>query len=69
MKKIFNKIDGWVFGRIGGKIIVDSMAVYSRYEKGMGSRRGYLDIYCGRERIPDKFKHAWNFKNRCYTVV
>lgn len=47
----------------------DSMAVYSRYEKGRGSRKGYLDIYSGRVRIPDKFKHAWNFKNGSYAVA
>lgn len=157
MKKILKKIDGWVFGRTGGKIIVgclalfgavslvlavvrynrayemikdarwraeqaaeewrghpisrnvvfkdyrqvrgkgyvenlyegkktvegvewvrptleiinepDSMALYSRYEVGRGSRKGYLDIYSGTVRIPDKFKHAWNFKNGRYAVV
>ena len=47
----------------------DSMAVFSRYEKGRGSRKGYLDIYSGRVTITDKFKHAWIFKNRRYAVV
>lgn len=47
----------------------DSMAVFSRYEKGRGSRRGYLDIYSGKVRIEDKFKHAWNFKNGRYAVA
>ena len=47
----------------------DSMAVFSRYEKGRGSRKGYLDIYSGKVRISDKFKHAWNFKNGKNAVV
>lgn len=47
----------------------DSMAVFSRYVKGRGSRKGYLDIYSGRVRISDMFKHAWNFKNGAYAVV
>ena len=47
----------------------DSMAVFSRYVERRGSRKGYLDIYSGRVRIPDKFKHAWNFKNGRYAVA
>ena len=47
----------------------DSMAVFSRYEKGRGSRKGYLDIYSGRVMISDKFKHAWNFKNGRFAVA
>lgn len=47
----------------------DEMAVFSRYVKGRGSRKGYLNIYSGRVMIPDKFKHAWNFKNGEYAVA
>ena len=47
----------------------DEWAVFSRYVKGRGSRKGYLDIYSGRVMIPDKFKHAWNFKNGDYAIV
>ena len=47
----------------------DEWAVFSRYVKDRGSRKGYLDIYSGRVMIPDIFKHAWNFKNGEYAVV
>ena len=47
----------------------DELAVFSRYVKGRGSRKGYLNIYSGRVIIPDKFKHAWNFKNGEYAVA
>lgn len=47
----------------------DEMAVFSRYVKGRGSRKGYLNIYSGLVMIPDKFKHAWNFKNGEYAVA
>ncbi len=47
----------------------DSLAVFSRFEKGRGSRKGYLNIYTGEVVIPDIFKHAWNFKNGKHAVV
>lgn len=48
---------------------LDTLAVYSRFEDGRGSRRGYLNIYTGEVVIPDIFKHAWNFKDGRHAVV
>lgn len=47
----------------------DTLAVFSRFVKCRGSRKGYLNIYTGEVVIPDIFKHAWNFKNGNYAVV
>lgn len=47
----------------------DSVAVFSRYVKGRGSRKGYLNIYTGEVVLPDTYKHAWNFKNDKCAVV
>lgn len=49
--------------------VPDTLAVFSRFEKGRGSRKGYLDIYTGEIVLPDVYKHAWNFKNGKYAVV
>lgn len=47
----------------------DTLAVFSRFEKGRGSRKGYLDIYTGDVVIPDIYKHAWNFKDGKHAIV
>lgn len=47
----------------------DTLAVYSRFEDGRGSRKGYLNIYTGKVVIPDIFKHAWNFKDGKHAIV
>ncbi len=49
--------------------VPDTLAVFSRFEKGRGSRKGYLDIYTGEIVLPDVYKHSWNFKNGKYAVV
>lgn len=48
---------------------IDTLAVFSRYVKGLGSRKGYMNVYTGEVVIPDIFKHAWNFKDNDCAVV
>lgn len=47
----------------------DTLAVFSRFEEGRGSRKGYLNIYTGEVVLPDTYKHAWNFKAGDHAVV
>lgn len=47
----------------------DTLAVFSRFEEGRGSRKGYLNIYTGEVVLPDIYKHAWNFKAGDHAVV
>lgn len=47
----------------------DTFAVFSRFEKGRGSRKGYMNVYTGNVVIYDSFKHAWNFKDGKHAVV
>ena len=47
----------------------DTMAVFSRFVKGKGSRKGYLNVYTGDVVIHDRYKHAWNFKDGKHAVV
>ncbi len=47
----------------------DTFAVFSRFEKDRGSRKGYLNVYTGEVVIPDTYKHAWNFKDGKHAVV
>lgn len=49
--------------------VPDTLAVYSRFEDGRGSRKGYMNIYTGEVIIPDIYKHAWNFKDGDHAIV
>lgn len=49
--------------------VPDTFAVFSRFEDGRGSRKGYMNRYTGDVIIPDIYKHAWNFKDGKHAIV
>lgn len=67
-KKTIDKVE-WVRPICGIIAEPDTLAVFSRFEKGRSSRKGYMNIYTGEVAIPDTYKHAWNFKDGEHAVV